>query len=61
MSNEKKMPERAILKNKYYLYATEFFAGMSVMAVNMNMISDEVGYYKDIFKKEGISGILEQV
>ena len=24
-----------ILKNKYYLYMTEFFAGMSVMAVEL--------------------------
>ena len=24
-----------ILKNKYYLYLTEFFAGMSVMAVEL--------------------------
>ena len=27
--------ERKILKNKYYLYITEFFAGMSVMAVEL--------------------------
>lgn len=27
--------ERNILKNKYYLYLTEFFAGMSVMAVEL--------------------------
>lgn len=27
--------ERKILKNKYYLYMTEFFAGMSVMAVEL--------------------------
>ncbi|MBR1390707.1 MAG: fused MFS/spermidine synthase [Lachnospiraceae bacterium] len=27
--------ERKILKNKYYLYVTEFFAGMSVMAVEL--------------------------
>ena len=26
---------RAILKNKYYLYLTEFFAGMAVMAVEL--------------------------
>ena len=25
----------SILKNKYYLYMTEFFAGMSVMAVEL--------------------------
>ncbi len=25
----------SILKNKYYLYFTEFFAGMSVMAVEL--------------------------
>lgn len=29
------MKERKILKNKYYLYVTEFFAGMSVMAVEL--------------------------
>ena len=29
------MKERAILKNKYYLYVTEFFAGVSVMAVEL--------------------------
>ncbi len=29
------MKERAILKNKVYLYLTEFFAGMSVMAVEL--------------------------
>lgn len=29
------MKSRKILKNKYYLYATEFFAGMSVMAVEL--------------------------
>lgn len=29
------MEKPAILKNKYYLYVTEFFAGMSVMAVEL--------------------------
>lgn len=29
------MEKRKILKNKYYLYMTEFFAGMSVMAVEL--------------------------
>ncbi len=29
------MKERAILRNKWYLYLTEFFAGMSVMAVEL--------------------------
>ena len=29
------MDKRPILKNKYYLYLTEFFAGMSVMAVEL--------------------------
>lgn len=29
------MKERKLLKNKYYLYLTEFFAGMSVMAVEL--------------------------
>lgn len=29
------MENRKILKNKYYLYMTEFFAGMSVMAVEL--------------------------
>ncbi len=29
------MKERPILKNKYYLYLTEFFAGVSVMAVEL--------------------------
>lgn len=29
------MEHRKILKNKYYLYMTEFFAGMSVMAVEL--------------------------
>ena len=29
------MEKRTILKNKYYLYMTEFFAGMSVMAVEL--------------------------
>ena len=27
--------EHRLLKNKYFLYATEFFAGMSVMAVEL--------------------------
>ena len=29
------MENRPILKNKYYLYLTEFFAGMSVMAAEL--------------------------
>ena len=29
------MKERRILKNKYYLYITEFFSGVSVMAVEL--------------------------
>ena len=29
------MEKRDILKNKYYLYMTEFFSGMSVMAVEL--------------------------
>ena len=29
------MKEKSILKNKYYLYLTEFFAGMAVMAVEL--------------------------
>ena len=29
------MKERVILKNKVYLYLTEFFAGMAVMAVEL--------------------------
>lgn len=29
------MNTRPILKNKYYLYLTEFFAGVSVMAVEL--------------------------
>lgn len=29
------MKQKSILKNKYYLYLTEFFAGMSVMAVEL--------------------------
>lgn len=29
------METRTILKNKVYLYMTEFFAGMSVMAVEL--------------------------
>ena len=29
------MKDRAILKNRLYLYLTEFFAGMSVMAVEL--------------------------
>ena len=29
------MNQRPILKNKYYLYLTEFFAGVSVMAVEL--------------------------
>ena len=29
------MKERSILKNKYYLYLTEFFSGVSVMAVEL--------------------------
>lgn len=29
------MEKRKILKNKAYLYLTEFFAGMSVMAVEL--------------------------
>jgi len=29
------MNEKNILHNKYFLYVTEFFAGMSVMAVEL--------------------------
>ena len=29
------MENKSILRNKFYLYLTEFFAGMSVMAVEM--------------------------
>lgn len=29
------MEQKSILKNKYYLYITEFFAGVSVMAVEL--------------------------
>ncbi len=29
------MSKNSIVKSKYYLYATEFFAGMSVMAVEL--------------------------
>ena len=29
------MKERKILKNKYYLFLTEFFSGMAVMAVEL--------------------------
>lgn len=32
---ENKMQEKSILKNKMYLYLTEFFSGMSVMAVEL--------------------------
>ncbi|MGN0472871.1 MAG: hypothetical protein ACI4F8_08495 [Lachnospiraceae bacterium] len=35
------MKSRKILKNKYYLYATEFFAGMSVMAVEL--LAEQIG------------------
>ena len=31
------MEKHDILKNKYYLYLTEFFAGMSVMAVELGV------------------------
>ena len=34
-STEECRIHRGILKNKYYLYLTEFFAGMSVMAVEL--------------------------
>lgn len=30
-----KMEKRKILENKFYLYLTEFFSGMSVMAVEL--------------------------
>lgn len=29
------MTEKTILNNKYFLYLTEFFSGMSVMAVEL--------------------------
>ena len=29
------MEKRPILKNKWYLYITEFFSGMAVMAVEL--------------------------
>ena len=32
---DSKMENKSILRNKFYLYLTEFFAGMSVMAVEM--------------------------
>lgn len=32
-NQENTIPERKLLHNKVYLYLTEFFAGMSVMAV----------------------------
>ena len=35
---------RPILKNKLYLYLTEFFAGMSVMAVELGA-SRQQGYW----------------
>lgn len=101
------MKSRKILKNKYYLYATEFFAGMSVMEraellaeqigdeglremmdrvlretmvytagdylltddrapvevlgmqVIDELISDEMEYYKEIYREQGIRGLLE--
>ena len=45
-----------ILRNKYYLYMTEFFSGMRVID---EIIREEIGYYKDLFRKEGIQGILQ--
>ena len=45
---------------------TEFFAGMSVMAVELlgmrvidELISDELHYYRGIFEKEGIEGLMK--
>ena len=35
MDGDFQMKTGTILKNKYYLYLTEFFAGMSVMAVEL--------------------------
>jgi len=34
-SNKRRSMNKPILRNKYYLYLTEFFAGMSVMAVEL--------------------------
>ena len=33
--NQNRVPERRILHHRVYLYLTEFFAGMSVMAVEL--------------------------
>lgn len=35
IATDRQQQNRGILKNKYYLYLTEFFAGMSVMAVEL--------------------------
>ena len=35
LNNETVTNKKGVLQNKYYLYLTEFFAGMSVMAVEL--------------------------
>ena len=53
------MDKRPILKNKYYLYLTEFFAGMSVMAVELGasrlqFVADRVDdYYRHDYDRYG--------
>ncbi len=50
--------ERPILKNKIFLYLTEFFSGMRVID---DMIANEISYYKDIFEKDGLQGLLNSI
>lgn len=39
--------KRPILKNRFYLYLTEFFSGMSVMAVELGASRLMVPYFSD--------------
>lgn len=48
--------ENKLMRNKWFLYITEFFAGVSVMAVELlgmqvldELIDSELRYYKEQF------------
>ncbi len=50
--------ERNILNKRWYLYLTEFFAGMSVID---GLINKEIGYYQKLFRQKGIKGLLAEL
>lgn len=52
------MQEKVILKNKIYLYLKEFLTGCQVID---DLIKDEVSFYKDVYVKEGLKGLLNRL